>query len=117
MIERSYLRRPGFPGVSAGTAIEDAVAAGAAVASVNSRCRASSDQGIDTPRTRASEHKVKEDETVKDRGCAPIRRWPERQRQTELKIRDCHFTGQQERDRTSKQSQRERGSEVRLQKT
>src|SRR6184192_213432 len=98
IIERSYLRRPGFPVVSEGTAIEDADAAGAAVTSVNSLCRASSDQGIDTPRTRASEHEVEEDETVKDRGRPPVHRRPERHRETDLEVRDSHLTGQQERD-------------------
>src|SRR5438552_7178663 len=114
IIERSYFLRPGLAPVVSAAAIG---AAGAAVTSVNSRHRPapSSDDGVHTPRTRAGEHEVQEEEAIENCGRAPISSRPERQRKTELEIRDCHLTGEHERDRTREQSERERSSQVGLQ--
>src|ERR1051325_663840 len=110
IIERSYCRRPRF---ASGLVIAGAVSA-AAVASVNTRSP-TSNQRVDTPRPCAREHEIKEDEAVQHRGDSPVPRRPERHRKTELEICNRHFTGENERDRTCEQPERECQTKISLQ--
>src|SRR3954471_3162799 len=114
-IDRSYFLRPGFASLSA-DAIDGAVAA--AVPSPKWCHRApSSDYGVDAPWTRAGENEVQKEKAVEDGGRTPIHGRPERQRETELKVRHSHLAGQHKRDRPGQKSEGKRRSQVCLQKT
>src|SRR5690349_5540868 len=108
MIERSYCRRAGLARPS-----PVAIGAAGAVTSVNTRST-TGDHRVQTPWSCASKHEVQKEKAIQHRRDAPIARRPERHRKTELEICNSHLTGEDERDRTRKQTECEREAEVRL---
>src|SRR5437870_8645850 len=76
----------------------------------NRKIASTSNQGVETPFARASGCHVEEDETEKHGRHALVLHRPVTVREVELPIRDCHHPRQDERDRSSEETEHDQNA-------